>query len=301
MKFVFSKAPAGSYRHAQEHLLWALGLQLALAGLQIWLGYRLLSLAVQASGIYSFVRGFSCLAGLMGLSTLARQEKSGGLVASGWGVLLPPAILVLASWEILGMGYERLASGAHSARFAWWGLLFMGGLLCLAFLASNLESQGTLGIRNRLYDADGTLQWTHLWALGLAMASIALSASWSLADNVLAAVIVAGALYRAGEIVLKQLVAPHPPGSEAAGEASPADKAAARAASGLIRLEIEPGRILNPMELSALEKRAVIALEENLPVEARVKRSPCQAYKDCLKTATLVLIVQRFGKSSGLI
>jgi hypothetical protein len=27
------------------------------------------------------------------------------------------------------------------------------------------------------------------------------------------------------------------------------------------------------MELSALEKRAVIALEENLPVEARVKRS----------------------------
>lgn len=268
---MFSKAPAGSYRHAQAHLLWALGLQLVLAGLQIWLGYRLLSLAVQASGIYSFVRGFSCLAGLMGLSTLARQEKSGGLVASGWGILLPPAILVLASWEILGMGYERLASGAHSARFAWWGLVFMGGLLCLAFLASNLESQGTLGVRNRLYHADGTLQWTHFWALGLATASIALSAAWSLADNVLAAVIVAGALYGAGAIVLKQLAPPYSPESEAASEESP-DKVPARSAAGVIRLEIEPGRILNPMELSALEKRAVIALEENLPVEARVKR-----------------------------
>jgi divalent metal cation (Fe/Co/Zn/Cd) transporter len=275
MKLAFSKAPAGSYRYAQEHLLWALGIQLVLAGLQIWLGYRLLSLAVQASGIYSLVRGFSCLAGLIGLGALERREKPGSWMASGWSVLLPPAILVLAAWEILGMGYERLAFGAHSARFAWWGLLFLGGLLCLSVMASNLESQGTLGVRNRLYHADGMFRWTHFLALFLAMAAVALAAFWSLGDNLVAAIIVAGALYTAGEIVLKQLAFGQAEGAvPGKGSLEEVSRPVVRTAGASIYLQIDPGRILNPMELSALEKRAVVALEENLPVEARIKRAP---------------------------
>lgn len=169
--------PDFRYKSIQRVFIYALALNITLAFLKLYVGWKTKSLGVISDALHSFLDGASSAVGLLAIHMAAQppdeQHPYGHRKFEIIATFILSGLLLLSCWEILGSAYTRLTHPVPTPDFSWSAVAVLLATFGINFGFSTYQHAKAKELHSPLLAADATHTRSDMYSTALALIGLA--------------------------------------------------------------------------------------------------------------------------------